>query len=154
MASRTVLIAVDASDNAKIAFNYYLEQIYRANDLIIISHVPEVADLPSFSFKAGISLPVDEWTKALQEQSIKVKQIEEFYEQLLIPKKIQYKLHSVAAKSPGQGIITVSEQDKADLVVIGTRGLDRVRRTLLGSVSDYVVRHSKVPVLVCPANEA
>jgi nucleotide-binding universal stress UspA family protein len=116
--------------------------------------VPEVADLPSFSFKAGISLPVEEWTKALQEQSVKVKQIEESYEQLLIPKKIGYKLHSAAAKVPGQGIIAVSEQEKADLVVIGTRGLDRLRRTLLGSVSDYVVRHSKVPVLVCPANDA
>jgi len=154
MASRNVLIAVDASENAKIAFSYYLEQIYRPNDVVIVCHVPELADLPSFSFKAGISLPVDEWTKALQEQSVKVKQIEDSYEQLLSPKKIQYKMHSVAAKSPGQGIITVSELEKADLVVIGTRGLDRLRRTLLGSVSDYVVRHSKVPVLVCPANEA
>jgi len=154
MSARSVLIAVDASDNAKVAFNYYLEQIYRAGDVVIISHVPEVADLPTFSFKAGIQLPVDEWTKAIQEQNVKVKQIEETYEQLLIPKKIAFKLHSVAAKSPGQGIITVQEQTKADLIVIGTRGLDRLRRTLLGSVSDYVVRHSKVPVLVCPTNDA
>jgi len=151
--SRTILVAVDASDNAKIAFNYFLNEIYRANDIVVICHVPEIADLPTFSFTAGISLPVEEWTKALQEQSVKVKQIEETYEQLLVPKKIQYKMHSVASKSPGQGIVSVSEQEGAKLIVIGTRGLDRLRRTLLGSVSDYVVRHSKVPVLVCPTTD-
>ncbi len=64
--------------------------------------------------------------------------------------QIQYKLHSEASKTPGQGIIAASEAQGAKLVVIGTRGLDRLRRTLLGSVSDYVVRHSKVPVLICP----
>jgi len=152
MSARTVLIAVDASENAKIAFNYYMEEIHRATDHVIICHVPEITDLPTFSFKAGIQFPVEEWTKALNEQSVKVKQVEDAYEQLLVPKKVHYKLHSIGAKSPGQGIISVSEQEGAKLVVIGTRGLDMLRRTLLGSVSDYVVRHSKVPVLVCPAN--
>ena len=53
-------------------------------------------------------------------------------------------------KSPGEGIISVAEAENADLIVMGTRGLDVVRRTLLGSVSDYVVRHAHVPVLICP----
>jgi len=29
-------------------------------------------------------------------------------------------------------------------------GLSAIRRTFLGSVSDYVIHHSKVPVLICP----
>jgi len=149
-AQRIVLVAVDASDNAKTALNYYLEEVHRKTDLVIVCHILEIADLPSFSFKAGIQLPVDEWTKAMQEQAQKVKGLEESYEQILSPKKIAYKLRSESVKSPGQGIIQVSEGEKANLIVIGTRGLDRLRRTLLGSVSDYVVRHSKVPVLVCP----
>ena len=53
-------------------------------------------------------------------------------------------------KNPGEGIMSVAESDGAALIVMGTRGLDPIRRTLLGSVSDYVVRHSRVPVLVCP----
>ena len=44
----------------------------------------------------------------------------------------------------------IAENEHANLVVMGTRGLDVIRRTLIGSVSDYVVRHSKVPVLICP----
>jgi nucleotide-binding universal stress UspA family protein len=151
---RVIVVAVDASENAKIALNYYLEEVYKKSDMIVICNVPEIADLPSFSFKAGISLPVDEWTKALQEQNAKVRALEESFEQLLLPKKVQYKLHSSSAKSPGVGIIQVAEAEKANMIVIGTRGLDRLRRTLIGSVSDYVVRHSRVPVLVCPTGAA
>lgn len=41
----------------------------------------------------------------------------------------------------------------ADLVVIGSRGHGGVMGLLLGSVADYVARHSKVPVVIVPANE-
>ena len=37
------------------------------------------------------------------------------------------------------------------MIVLGSRGLDVVRRALIGSVSDYVIRQSAVPVLICPS---
>lgn len=49
---------------------------------------------------------------------------------------------------PGQGIVAAAEAEGADLVIVGTRGLDRAGRFLLGSVSDYVVYHSSCPVMV------
>jgi nucleotide-binding universal stress UspA family protein len=49
---------------------------------------------------------------------------------------------------PGQSIVAAAEAEGADLIVVGTRGLDRAGRFLLGSVSDYVVYHSNCPVLV------
>ena len=64
--------------------------------------------------------------------------------------QLKYKTRFETAKDPGHGIITIADAENAKLIVMGTRGLDRIRRTLLGSVSDYVVRHSKVPILVCP----
>ena len=45
-------------------------------------------------------------------------------------------------------IIFLAEGVGADLVVVGSRGLGGVRRTLVGSVSDSVVRHAHCPVLV------
>ena len=50
---------------------------------------------------------------------------------------------------PGEVICKIAEEEKAVLIITGTRGLGKVRRTLLGSVSDYIIHHSKVPVLVC-----
>ncbi len=49
---------------------------------------------------------------------------------------------------PGQGIVAAAEAEGADLIVVGTRGLDRAGQFLLGSVSDFVVYHSSCPVLV------
>ncbi|HEY8135328.1 MAG TPA: universal stress protein [Candidatus Limnocylindrales bacterium] len=49
---------------------------------------------------------------------------------------------------PGQGIVAAAEAEGADMVIVGTRGLDRAGRFLLGSVSDYVVYHSSCPVMV------
>ncbi len=49
---------------------------------------------------------------------------------------------------PGQSIVAAAESEDADLIVVGTRALDREGRFLLGSVSDHVVYHSPCPVLV------
>ncbi len=49
---------------------------------------------------------------------------------------------------PGHSIVAAADAEGADLVIVGTRGLDRAGRFLLGSVSDYVVYHSSCPVLV------
>jgi nucleotide-binding universal stress UspA family protein len=45
-------------------------------------------------------------------------------------------------------IVVSAEQIGVDLVVMGSRGLGGVRRALVGSVSDSVVRHAHCPVLV------
>ena len=53
----------------------------------------------------------------------------------------------------GESIIEASKAENADLIIVGTRGMSKVRRTFLGSVSDYLVHHANVPVLVCRHKE-
>ena len=50
---------------------------------------------------------------------------------------------------PGRSIVAAAEAEGADVIVVGTRALDRAGRFLLGSVSDHVVYHAGCPVLVC-----
>lgn len=50
---------------------------------------------------------------------------------------------------PGEVICKLAAEEGAALIVVGTRGLGKIRRTIMGSVSDYVIHHSHVPVLVC-----
>ena len=49
---------------------------------------------------------------------------------------------------PDEGILAVGEDIGAGLMVLGSRGLGGVKRALMGSVSDSVVRHAHCPVLV------
>ncbi len=49
---------------------------------------------------------------------------------------------------PDKEIIRLSEEIGATMIVMGIRGLGAVRRALMGSVSDSVVRHAHCPVIV------
>jgi nucleotide-binding universal stress UspA family protein len=49
---------------------------------------------------------------------------------------------------PDKEIVRLSEEIGVTLIVMGSRGLGSVRRSLMGSVSDSVVRHAHCPVLV------
>ena len=50
---------------------------------------------------------------------------------------------------PGEVVVKVAKDKKAQLVVMGTRGQGLIRRTFMGSVSDYVVHHCHCPMLIC-----
>ena len=45
-------------------------------------------------------------------------------------------------------VVVLAEELGVDLIAMGGRGLGGVRRALIGSVSDSVVRHAHCPVLV------
>lgn len=49
---------------------------------------------------------------------------------------------------PDAAIVWSAEEIGAGLVVVGSRGLGGIRRALIGSVSDSVVRHAYCPVMV------
>jgi nucleotide-binding universal stress UspA family protein len=49
---------------------------------------------------------------------------------------------------PAEAILRVAESEEFDLIVIGSRGLGQFEGLLLGSVSDRVLHHARIPVMV------
>ncbi|KAI5585838.1 hypothetical protein BDE02_06G171300 [Populus trichocarpa] len=49
---------------------------------------------------------------------------------------------------PKDKICRATEQMQADVLVVGSRGLGKIKRALLGSISDYCAHHAKCPILI------
>lgn len=54
---------------------------------------------------------------------------------------------AVQRGNPHDDILTYATEHSIDLIVMGTHGRTGVKRALLGSVTEDVVRHAEVPVL-------
>ena len=53
----------------------------------------------------------------------------------------------------GEAIVEAVRTEEASMLIMGTRGMGKVRRTFLGSISDYCLHHSPLPVLICRHKE-
>jgi nucleotide-binding universal stress UspA family protein len=58
---------------------------------------------------------------------------------------------NVVIGRPDAEIVRFAQEHGADLIVMGTHGYNGVKRLLLGSVADHVVRLATCPVLVVPS---
>jgi nucleotide-binding universal stress UspA family protein len=56
--------------------------------------------------------------------------------------------HKIIYGDPKLDILNITKQNKFDLIIIGSRGLGGIKEALLGSVSNFIVHKSHVPVLV------
>ncbi|MFC7201653.1 universal stress protein [Halospeciosus flavus] len=54
---------------------------------------------------------------------------------------------------PHQQIVEYADEQDVDLVTMGTHGHSGLKRTILGSTTERVLRESNVPVLAVPAGE-
>jgi nucleotide-binding universal stress UspA family protein len=50
--------------------------------------------------------------------------------------------------NPSEEIINYAKRENAYLIIVGTRGLGRVQRLMLGSVAQELITYSDIPILV------
>jgi nucleotide-binding universal stress UspA family protein len=60
---------------------------------------------------------------------------------------IEVQTHPVEAE-PAEAILNVAEETKADLIVVGNKGMTGARRFLLGSVPNNVSHHAPCSVII------
>ena len=138
----TIVLATDGSEEAQLAATTASELAQKTNsELHVISVGP---DLPLYELPEH---PADfedvlrqnrSTTKEMLEQQ--VKRIEESGGTV----KETYLREGRAEEE----IVEVAEELGAGLIVMGSRGHGRLRRALMGSVSDAVVRHAHCPVTI------
>ncbi|XP_070206089.1 universal stress protein in QAH/OAS sulfhydrylase 3'region-like [Littorina saxatilis] len=146
---RTVVIGIDDSEFSDYAFDFYMRNGHRDGDEIVLVHVSEYTSL--VQAPALLTDPVVV-TELIKEEELKVKHLVEKYSEKMKNLHVGAKVKQMSGKV-GEAILMAAKEENADLIVMGTRGMGKVRRTFLGSVSDYVLHHAHVPVLVCRHKE-
>jgi nucleotide-binding universal stress UspA family protein len=147
-----ILLATDGSREAELAARSAAELSQKTDSELHVVHAfgiapvgppvyPEATELQSVEFEAE-----SEERQRLSEQRARE----------VLETEVQ-KIRSWGGTVAGEhliegwvapGIVELAEETGAGLIVMGSRGLGGIRRALMGSVSDSVVRHAHCPVMV------
>lgn len=132
-----IVLAADGSENALRATKHAAALAKLGNGKIEIVYVADFK-------KAKYEVLHAESNEALEyERRQKVRPVEE----MLLAENVPYEV-KILHGEPGPTIVDYVNQCEADLVVLGSRGLNSLQEMVLGSVSHKVVKRVKAPVLV------
>jgi nucleotide-binding universal stress UspA family protein len=137
-----VLIAVDNSPYSTEAAEAGFQLAQRLNAEVALVYVIEI--ILDMGDPSEPGMPVD-MIKLHEDDGIRTLQ--------MLTEKFSGNIkteHLVPQGIPKNEIINAADEWKADVIVMGTHGRTGLGHLLLGSASEYVVRHSKVPVMVVP----
>lgn len=143
---RIVVVAVDRSQQAEQALEWYLSTVHRPENQLVLVHVPEG---PTLKMASGQHLSEGEVQKLVELEKQENAEMTTKFKGLLEKYGVKGEYRVVYSSKPGEAIVEASKTERATMVIMGTRGMGSIRRTIMGSVSDYVVHHSDVPVIIC-----
>jgi nucleotide-binding universal stress UspA family protein len=138
---KKILIATDGSENAEKAALYGMD-IAKATGAEI--HALYVVSTEH----AGTARTVMGWTEAFEEYLANKGGAATGHVENL-GKEAGIKVEPVYLRgSPAEKILEYAEENNIDLIVMGTQGITGIKKFLIGSVAENVLRHSKVPVMI------
>ncbi|XP_075258542.1 putative universal stress protein SH1215 [Convolutriloba macropyga] len=145
---RRVLIAVDGSQNAEYAFDFYCLFVSRPKDSVVLFHF---MDPVSTSSDPDLAFEELKRYKGHYMEGLERMFASRARKHGLNPESMSFGF-SCDPPEAGKAITTYVRQNPVDLIVIGCRGLSKFKKAFIGSVSDYVIRNSGVPTLTVPLN--
>lgn len=143
-----VLLATDGSKDAELALSTAVDLATSTNsELHVVTAGPGNPDPVYQTHEAGLRYETYEAAAAAVREAAQrtldeqVKKVEEAGGKVA-------EAHLRMGERRDQAIVRLADEIGAGLIVMGSRGRGGVRRALMGSVSDSVVRHAHCPVMV------
>lgn len=143
-----ILLATDGSKDAELALSTAVDLATSTDsELHVVTAGPGSPDPVYQTHEAGLRYETYEEAAAAVREAAQqtldeqVKKVEEAGGKVA-------EAHLRMGERRDQAIVRLADEIGAGLIVMGSRGLGGVRRALMGSVSDSVVRHAHCPVLV------
>ena len=153
----TILLATDGSGEAEFATRTAVDLARMSDSELHVVHVldaaPSLALLyPEVTDPEGTEVPDQVLEQDLERRSVQLGReiLDSEAERVQSVGGKVAQAHLAMGDAPRE-IVHLAEDLEAGLVVMGSRGRGGIRRALMGSVSDSVVRHAHCPVLIVRA---
>jgi nucleotide-binding universal stress UspA family protein len=148
-----ILVPLDGSEHSSRALTAAIQIAKAFRGKLTLIHVYSVSVTPVMMPESMGSMPGYPMTSPA-DVSRMIENAKQIGKNILMQGLEQAKAENVPVESllkeghVVQEVIRTAQEGKFDLIVIGARGMSRIRELLLGSVTDGVVHHVTIPVLV------
>ncbi|KAL4339611.1 hypothetical protein GQ457_08G017050 [Hibiscus cannabinus] len=149
-----VIVGIDESDESLYALEWATNNLFNGEpNLVTLVHVHP----PSKRYGVSPSaIPAGPGVTAFPSTGVvdSERRAEEQISAAVLSRALEMCSNKVKAETlivegdPKDMLCEISEQMKVDLLIVGSRGLGRIKRAFLGSVSDYCAHHAKCPTLI------
>ncbi|KAI9505538.1 hypothetical protein BX070DRAFT_178765, partial [Coemansia spiralis] len=157
---RAIVIAIDESSNSDSVVNWAADRVLRRRkDLVVLVNVqPEskpwktaIAGATEGKRPSPSQMPSDDTVRGLSQIDEEAK---ERCRKILSPYAEKLQRDGFVVKgvcligNPKEVLVASSNIKKPTMIIMGTHGRGTVKRYLMGSVAEYVLHHSIIPVLI------
>lgn len=152
---QNALVTTDGSDTARAALPHVAQVVDPAGKVVIVEVIDEIGRVLARTTPAGFDLAgMGAFDADIAEQVVASQRAEaekhlDEARAALVAAGLKNVETVVLQGLPGERIVEEAEARHVDVVVMSTHGRSGIRRAVLGSVADHVLRHLEgVPVLL------
>ena len=146
---KKILVAVDGSKDAEKAFKKAIQIAKRNDTKLLLAHIIDPRSYTALGVYTYDTPLVAYDPTIVEKYENSARDLLEKYIQEGIEAGIK-NLNFVIERGSPKKLISkdIPDKNKVDLIICGATGLNAVERFMVGSVSEYTVRHAKCDVLL------
>lgn len=146
----TIMVAIDGSETSMRAAEYAVamtKNIKNKETQLIGITILDLGRLSYSFFVAAPSYGSKELEEKRQEAKMWLNQVDQLSKENRVPQFKSEIIEDVVSRIGG-AIVKYAENEKVDLIVVGTRGRSGLKRMLIGSVASDILHYAHCPVMI------
>lgn len=137
---RRILVAIDGSFESELAFEKAVNIALRNDATLLLTHIIDTNVLQSVA-------TFDNYIYERLEKESQV--VLDAYEQQAREKGVSSIKQIIEFGNPKIQLATeIPDKENVDLIMVGATGMNTFERLMIGSSSEYILRHAKVDLLI------
>lgn len=142
-----IVVCLDGSNLAEKILPYVIEQAKRFDSEIVLLRVISEPTIISPAIPGMPGLPIGVKKSLTREEAEAEAYLKSVADRILSEEKLRVSYDRVLGPA-GQTIIDYCGEHQIELIAIATHGRGGLGRAVLGSVADYVIKYSNLPILL------